>query len=108
MSEKNAENKLTDKALADAGFIVIPKEAAPEKTIIKNPSKKIVSKPFVSTPAPFEVVKPAKLKTSDLIEVKVVVGTLHFEQGTFEHGSLLRVTREQALRFGKNVEIIEL
>jgi len=38
--------------------------------------------------------------------VKVKVGTLRFEQGTFEQGTIITVSEEQFKRFGTAVELV--
>lgn len=38
--------------------------------------------------------------------MKVKVGTLRFEQGTFEAGSIIAVSEEQYKRFGSDVELV--
>ena len=44
---------------------------------------------------------------SELVKCRVVTGTIIFEQGTLERGSVFTVTRERAALFEKNdVEIL--
>jgi len=58
--------------------------------------------------APKEEPKPKKKpKPSDTVKVKVLIGTLHWEGGSFEKGEVFECSRERALSFGNDVEILE-
>jgi len=52
-----------------------------------------------------EVTKP---KPTNTVKVKVLVGTLHFEDGTFEKGSTFTVSKERVKLFDqKDIEILK-
>ena len=40
------------------------------------------------------------------VTVKVVIGTIHWEKGTFEKGDTFTCTREELAKFGLDVEIV--
>lgn len=46
-------------------------------------------------------------KPTDTVKVKVLIGTLKWELGTFENGEVFECSRERALSFGNSVEILE-
>lgn len=51
--------------------------------------------------------KPRK-KKSDTVQVKVIIGTLEFEDGVFEKDSVFETTRERAEKFEKtSVQILD-
>jgi hypothetical protein len=97
MSEKN---ELSDKALAEAGFKVIP-EAVPKKA----PKRKIAfTLPTVKLAEPKPELK--KQLPTDLVNVQVVIGTMACEEGIFEHDQIFQVTRNRAEHFGSAVKIL--
>lgn len=63
---------------------------------------------------PFEVAKEisiektlSKPKKGDMVKVKVLVGTLQWEEGTYSKGDVFETTRERAERFSStSVEIL--
>lgn len=70
----------------------------PEKTVSKSSDVPEVKK------VPVKVKE--KLPT-DIVSVKVLIGTLSFEQGIFEQGAVFQTTRERATKFGSDAQIIE-
>jgi len=74
--------------------------------------KKVEEKPLEETEATVALLMAAPpenkvKKPSDLVKCRVVTGTIIFEQGTLERGSVFTVTRQRAALFEKNdVEIL--
>lgn len=72
-----------------------------EEAKVKTP-KEEAEKPEVKVKK-----KPKKLP-SDIVEVKVLVGSLHWEGGTFQKGEVFKCKRKRASRFEPvDVEILE-
>jgi len=79
--KKKEASKTEEKPIEYAGPFMIPEEPIVpiKETIVKTPV--------------------FKTKEANVVTVKVKVGTLHFEQGTFEKGSTFTVTRERLKLF---------
>lgn len=76
-----------------------------EKVEEKKPEESHVGDPIIP---PEETTKPETPKKEDTVKVKVLVGTLHFEQGTFEKGDVFEASEEQVKLFDpKDIKILK-
>lgn len=103
----------SDDSIVEDSVVEESQDVNTEDTVIPEASEE----PQTQAPLIFEEIvtpEPPKAKAeekfpSDLVEVKVVIGTFRFEEGTFERGSFFRTTRERAAKFDQqDVTISEI
>ena len=68
----------------------------------------VEAKPAVKAETKIEPIPQTLKKLSDTVTVKVLIGSMHFEQGSFSKGDTFMVSRERVKLFWPNdIQILE-